>query len=243
MFAMIENRAGRSARRRAREIRLEHWTKSARNGGYAALGAGGVALASTSHGTGSLAASLVAGVGTAVWLARRPTEASRWLQGAEAEQRTAHALKPLKALGWWVGHDRSIPKSKANLDHVLADPTGKFMVYVDTKAWHAKNAVIRLSDDLRLMYGPWDKTRDVRTVEWEAGRLHEELGVPVVPVITIDGGEVQGQRPGFIQMGGTYVISSKLLVTALSAMQSAGRPDPRAVRRLADRVNATFPAA
>lgn len=240
---MNENRAGRSARRRAREIKLEHWIKATRNGGYAALGTGGVALFSTNHETGSLAASLVAGVGTAVWLARKPTEAPRWLQGAQAEERTAQALKPLKSLGWWIGHDRSIPKSKANLDHVLIDPCGKFIVYVDTKALHAKGAVIRLDEGLRLMYGPWDQTSKVRTVEWEAKRLHEEIGLPVVPVISVDGGDVQGQRPGFIQMGGTYVISSKLLVTALSAMQSAGKPDPRRVRQVADRVNTAFPSA
>lgn len=240
---MFNDRAGRSARRRAREIKMQHWVKSSKMGGVAASGAGGVALFSTSHVTGSLAASLLAGVGTAVWLSRKPTEAPRWVQGAQAEERTAQVLKPLRSLGWWVGHDRSIPKSKANLDHVLIDPTGKFLVYVDTKAWHAKGAVVRLADDLRLMYGPWDQTPKVRTVEWEANRLHEELGLPVVPVITVDGGEVQGQRPGFIQMGGTYIISSKLLVTALSAMQSAGTPNPRRVRQLADRINATFPSA
>jgi hypothetical protein len=116
-------------------------------------------------------------------------------------------------------------------------------VYIDTKAWHAKGAPIRL-DGNRLMYGPWDQTSKVNTVEWMANRIHEETGLPVVPVVCVDGGNVIGQpgRAKFIEMNGTYVIGSTILFTTMALMNQSSGPDLAKVKRIRAMIDQKFPA-
>lgn len=51
-----------------------------------------------------------------------------WATGAEGEERTASYLDPLASEGYVVFHDRKIPLSKANVDHIVIGPTGVFVV-------------------------------------------------------------------------------------------------------------------
>lgn len=241
---MKRSNAGRSAHNRARALKADHVKKSVKVGAYSAAALGVGTYAASLNSVGSLAASLAAGVATAVWWSRKPSGASSWTQGAAAEERTASLLAPLVQLGWWVGHDRSIPRSRANLDHVAIHPSGRFLVYIDTKAWHARGALIRWQNDA-LMYGPWDKTKAMRTVKWEARRLSEETGLPVVPVIAVDGGQVIGNtgNPGFISADDMYVVSSRLLFHTMALMDKVNGPDKRAVDRVAKKIDTTFPPA
>lgn len=245
-MAIINSRsnAGKSAANRARALKAEHFKKSARVGAYAGTATLVGTYAALQDATGSLAASLALGVGTAVWWSRKPSGAASWLQGAQAEERTAKVMEPLTRLGWWVGHDRSIPRSRANLDHIAIHPSGRFLVYIDTKAWHARGAAIRWENGA-LMYGPWDKTRAVNTVKWEASRLNEETGLPVVPVICIDGGHVESNtgHPGFIHVDGLYVVTSSLLFHTMALMDKVNGLDLRAVERVAKKINTAFPPA
>lgn len=231
--------AGYSASRRAAKL----YVVQARSTLLLATGAGtaGVAVAAVPSGSVSVA-SLVAGgavwVGTAVWGLRKPGDWQRWLQGAKAEWRTGRVLNQLRRQGWGVLHDRSVPKSRANLDHVLAHPSGKFLVYVDTKAWHARNARIRL-DQGRLMYGPWNQGQKVETVAWEASRLEEATGLPTYRVIAVDGGEVIG---GIINFNGAYVVGTAFLLDFLRGI-SATAPDARRARRVTRTIEQQFTPA
>jgi len=142
-------------------------------------------------------------------------------------------------------HDLSIPKSKANLDHVLVHPSGKFAVYVDTKAWHAARARITWDNRGRLMYGPWDQTPKMKTVEWEASRLHEETGLPVIPLIACDRGNVIGPTgsPGVINVNGTYILRSDALFNEISRMDPLNGPDRRTADRVRKTIERKFPVA
>jgi hypothetical protein len=51
-----------------------------------------------------------------------------WSIGANGEAATARYLDPLAEHGFVVMHDLSIPRSKANVDHVVIGPTGVFVV-------------------------------------------------------------------------------------------------------------------
>jgi hypothetical protein len=142
-------------------------------------------------------------------------------------------------------HDLSIPKSKANLDHVGVHPSAQFLVYIDTKAWHSKGAKIKWDRD-RLMYGPWDKTANLRTVEWEASRLAEIIRLPVICVIACDGGTVvgnQGPQTRIIQVGDSYVMQAEDLMFNLGNLGAGLPTDPRAVRKVRNRIREQFPAA
>ncbi|MER6860773.1 NERD domain-containing protein, partial [Streptomyces pilosus] len=50
---------------------------------------------------------------------RTASAAARWAHGAEGEAHTARLLAPLQTAGWHLRHDLALPKSRANLDHVL----------------------------------------------------------------------------------------------------------------------------
>lgn len=245
-------KAGYSARRRAKLLRRKHIRESLV---WAVWAAGGsvvlVFLLFRSLSVGSLAAGAGIGVLVAVRLSRRPSEASRWLQGAEAEKRTGKTLARLEPLGWGVLHDLSIPKSRANIDHVVIHPSGAFVVMIDTKAWHVKGAKIRMSDG-RLMYGRWNKTDQMETVRWEARRLTEETGLTVVPVIVCDQGTVVDGTgaSGMITVGSTergdppmHILGSHNLYPALFRMDQLTGSDPAQVRSVTRTIGRRFAAA
>lgn len=163
-----------------------------------------------------LAAGGAAGVALGVWHWRKPSQWRSWLQGARAEYRTGRQLNRLKREGWGVLHDRRIPRSRANLDHVLVHPSGEFLVYVDTKAWHAKKAIVRVNRG-SLMYGPWSQSSKAETVAWEASRLQEVTGLPTYAVITVDGGKVNG---GNLIFRGVRVVESGHLLQTLDSFSS-----------------------
>ena len=60
-----------------------------------------------------------------------PEHVERWRVGAEAEKRTAKALRRLTKRGWVVMHD--LPDDYGNRDHVAIAPSGKIFL-LDTKA-------------------------------------------------------------------------------------------------------------
>lgn len=163
---------------------------------------------------GLLAASGIAGVVLGRWQWQKPSQWRSWLQGALAEHRTGKLLNKLKREGWGVLHDRRVPRSRANLDHVLVHPSGEFLVYVDTKAWHVKKAVIRVTGG-RLMYGPWSQATRVETVAWEASRLQDFTGLRTIPLIAVDRGKVNGDSLIF---RGVRVVSTRVLVDVLTTM-------------------------
>jgi len=172
---------------------------------------------------------------------RPPPDAKRWFQGGFGERRTARALavarRSGRLRGWWFAHDLRVPRSRANLDHAAVHPSGRVVLYLDTKAWHAKGAVVKM-DGSKLKYGPWDQTKALDTVKWEARKLAEGVrGVPVVPVIVCDKTTVEG---GIIELDGAYVVSSRNLVQALRGIDS-GRRDKSEARRVRRLIEAGFP--
>lgn len=192
------------------------------------------------------AAALAGAVGVAMLAltgARCPDDAKRWIQGGLGERRTARKLAAARRFGslrgWWFAHDLKIPRSRANLDHVAVHPSGELVVYLDTKAWHAAGARVRV-DGARLMYGPWDKTKALDTIQWEASRLLDGLKgtVPVIPVLVCDGASVEGRA---IDLDGMWVVASDELPRLLRSLSRAprNRRDAQAVREL---IKANFPA-
>lgn len=98
-----------------------------------------VAVLTLSGGVSGTAAALLGVVATvpplrrgwAVWAV--PEEVDRWRRGAVGERATAVTLRGVEALGWPVLHDRTIPGSAANIDHLVVGPGGVFVL--DSKHW------------------------------------------------------------------------------------------------------------
>jgi hypothetical protein len=65
-----------------------------------------------------------------------PASTIAWRTGAAGEERTGELLLPLEAAGFCVLHDRAIPRSRANIDHIVVGPPGVFIV--ETKNYERK---------------------------------------------------------------------------------------------------------
>ncbi|MFD8025454.1 nuclease-related domain-containing protein [Streptomyces lavendulae] len=130
-----------------------------------------------------------------------------WTTGAAGEEATARLLRPLARRGYAVLHDRSIPGSRANIDHLVAGPFG--VALVDSKNWQSKKSTLTITGGL-LRYGRYDQTKALETVVWEAQQAARALGVPVRPILAVHGAKVPAPR-GRTELHGVTVIEAKKL--------------------------------
>ncbi len=72
-----------------------------------------------------------------------PQSENAWKVGAVGEEAVAKALNSLVGDGVHVLHDRRIPKSKANIDHIVVSSAG--VMIVDAKNYRGKIEVTRSS--------------------------------------------------------------------------------------------------
>lgn len=103
-----------------------------------------------------------------------------WAKGAEGEVAVGHALDRLP--GVLVLHDRAVPGSTANIDHIAVAPTGVYVV--DAKQYAGEPHPVRIGDGsiLRLRVGAADRTELVVGVRRQLGVVAEALEDPSVPV-------------------------------------------------------------
>ena len=108
-------------------------------------------------------------------LTEEPASTKAWATGAEGEKLVARNLAVLEPLGVAVLHDRQIPGSKANIDHLVVTSTGVWLV--DTKKHKGKIDV----SHRWLRVGGRDRTSLVDGVERQCNVVHEQLdrAVPV----------------------------------------------------------------
>jgi len=69
-------------------------------------------------------------------LTDEPQSTRSWQSGGKAERELGEALERLREEGFGVLHDRRIPRSRANIDHLVIGPAGVFVI--DTKRWAGK---------------------------------------------------------------------------------------------------------
>jgi hypothetical protein len=164
-------------------------------------------------------------------LAARPGgDAGRWRRGAGGERATAAALARLPRRRWAVLHDRSIPGSRANLDHLAIGPTGVWLI--DSKAY--RGAVRVRWGRVRVAGRPID----TGPTRWEAAVVEDRLGVEVVPLVVL-------HAPGLRRRGGrsgdVRVLPARSLVRELRRRPAVLPGD--SVERIAGRAARLFPPA
>jgi hypothetical protein len=112
-----------------------------------------------------------------------------WRRGAEGERIVGGALDALDAKGVLALHDRRIPRSRANIDHVAV---GTHAVYtVDAKRYQGRIAVrgerlFVAGRDRSKLIAQARRQRDVVRAALDAGGFHD---VPVHPVLCFTGVE------------------------------------------------------
>lgn len=165
---------------------------------------------------------------------QRSRQAARWAAGAEGERRTARRLAPLTRDGWTILHDRALPGSRANLDHLAISPNGVVIV-PDTKRWSARWPVT--VQDGRLYHGDRDVTARLSGLRHEADTVSRVLGVTAVPVVLMDGPRLDGAP---LRVDGIRIVAADQACRHLRTLAStrSGHPHPE---RLAADASRLFP--
>ncbi|MHB1536688.1 MAG: nuclease-related domain-containing protein [Acidimicrobiales bacterium] len=229
--ALVAGDEERRARRRARAgaVLALMTSAAASTSGMSSAGVAEVAWMVTAG------ASLV----LAAWLARRHRDPDRWKRGAAGEQATAALLaRRLRGSRWVVLHDRRVPGSQANLDHVVIGPTGVWLI--DTKT---TRAVVR-ARWRSVWFG--DRRLDVGPLAWEASVLAERLGVTVRPLVVVHRCGPPAARRGLGRRGrrvsGIPVLAADRMVARLKRRSRLPRLRRSEVAVLAARCDALFPS-
>lgn len=110
---------------------------------------------------------------------RQSTKA--WASGAIGEERVAARLDALDEVGIVALHDRRIPGTRANIDHLVVTPWGVWVV--DAKHYAGKKVDFDVVDTFlgfggrkRLLVGGRDRTTLVEGVEWQITKVQEVVG-------------------------------------------------------------------
>ena len=238
--------AGASASARARELRAAgRRTRLVLRGGLALVAAvAGWWLAGWRV---ALVLAVVVAVADTVRAARTWSDAAAWRKGGIGERRTGRMLRPLERAGYTVLHDRSMPGSSANLDHLVIGPAG--VVVVDTKNWGKDT---RITGGLAGLGG----TRRGRVringrpaVERLRGILHgqrlvgkvlsREVGRPiqVTPLVAVHG--ARRMRWGSLQVEGVTLLYARRARRWIRHLPAQYGPED--VARLAEVCRDVFP--
>ncbi|MGW2255411.1 nuclease-related domain-containing protein [Kitasatospora sp. NPDC001660] len=184
-----------------------------------ALGAAGLTAWWTGwHTTSAPALGYAAGaavvLGWLVALAQAPQSTTAWRSGAEGERATERLLRPLARRGWHVLHDRALPFTRANVDHLVVGRRGLFAV--DSKNWQARGARVQFDGRTgTLWYGRQETNKTVTTAQWEATRAASAIGarlgspVTVSAIVCVHGAPVG--RTGILTVGGVTILEARRL--------------------------------
>lgn len=133
----------------------------------------------------------------ALALAGDPQSTRAWERGSTGEQKLAKALAGLEDLV--VLHDRRVPGTRGNIDHILISPAGVFVV--DAKRYEG---LIQIRDrgglfnrDERLYVGSRDCSDLALNMGWQTSAVREALAtartdlssIPIMPVLCFVDGE------------------------------------------------------
>ena len=135
--------------------------------------------------------------GLVLALTAEPSSTTSWAKGAAGEEQAGRALDGFREEGFAVLHDRRIPGSRANIDHLVISPAGIFIVDPKNYAGRVERRDVGgwFKTDLRLVVGGRDRTALVRGAEKQLTLIREALdrtqwaNVPITPLLWFVGDE------------------------------------------------------
>jgi Nuclease-related domain len=235
-------RPGGSAQARWRQLRAAEWTVWIRTLPWRVavllgIGAGGGGFGSLLAPRLGLLLGGLAAVAAGWGLRFRPSpDARAWRRGAAGERRTARLLVPLERHGWAVLHDLAVPRSQANIDHLVIGPGGVFVI--DSKQYRGR---LQLDPSGRLWHGRHPLAPTLQAVSFEADQAAVVLpdpGLAVVPIVAVHGAQVPW---GKVVVEGVPVVPARRLPSRLLALPAVLGPER--VAALADEARLRFHAA
>jgi hypothetical protein len=141
---------------------------------------------------------IAAVVMTPVAMFALPRSTIAWRTGAVGEERTGELLRRLEAEGYRIIHDRQIPGSRANIDHIVVGPPGVFIV--ETKNYEGKLSRAH-------------KERFVAQAKREAAAVAGVVSpVPVTPLVCVHRADLGWFKT---EVDGVRIVTSRELVKVL----------------------------
>lgn len=175
-----------------------------------------------------------------------PQSTTAWDTGALGEERLGQRLNEFASPTLRVLHDRRLPGSRANIDHVAVTPTGVYVIdakrYVDRRpSLRVEGGILRPRVE-RLMFGSRDRTKLVDGVLNQVDVVKTFLGadVPVTGVLCF----IESDWPligGSFTIRGVEVLWPKKLYPSPSCYRRRRPVDTHLVvlRRTVDAASAT----
>jgi hypothetical protein len=173
--------------------------------------------------------------GVALALAGEPAHQRAWARGAVGEIKLAEKLERGTAgSGVVLLHDRQVPGSRANIDHVAVTPSGVYVI--DAKRYKGRISVERRGGLLgprteHLLVGGRDKTKLVdgvlRQVEVLQRAMDDHSSAPVRGVLCF----VDGDWPlfGTLEVRGVPVLPPRKTTALCKAEGPFGEREIRAI--------------
>jgi hypothetical protein len=192
----------------------------------------------------ALVLALAAVAADTVRVARRWDDAAAWRKGAAGERRTARLLRPLERAGYTVLHDRGLPGSRANVDHLVIGPHG--IAVIDTKNWGKNTRIVggRFTGGRgRLFIGRFPARSKLGGITHETDvvtrALTRQLGHPVhvTAVVAIHG--ARRIRWGALNVEGVTLLYARTLRRWIRRLPA--RHDTATIAELATACDRLFP--
>ncbi|MFL6161432.1 MAG: nuclease-related domain-containing protein [Jatrophihabitantaceae bacterium] len=119
-------------------------------------------------------------------LSEEPQSTRAWARGAVGEEKLARRLDPLIERGARVLHDRRIPGTRANIDHLVIGPAGIFVIdakrYAGRPQCKVEGGILRPRTEM-LLVGRRDCTRLLtgmhKQLELVRGAVEQDDNLPV----------------------------------------------------------------
>ena len=113
-----------------------------------------------------------------------PQTTTAWKQGARGEELVAQVLSKQLGERAVLLHDRIVPKTRGNIDHLAIAPSGVWII--DAKKYRGKvekrDVGGWFKTDVRLFVGGRDRSKSVDGLQWQNDAVRTALGDEDVPV-------------------------------------------------------------
>jgi hypothetical protein len=173
-----------------------------------------------------------------------PQSTTAWARGSSGEQRLARQLSAAIGDRAVLLHDRKVPGTRGNIDHLVVAASGVWVV--DAK--HYKGLIERrdvggwFKTDARLYVGKRDRSKALAGMSWQLEAVRAALGgaeVPISAALCFIGGEWKLFAKPF-QQSGVWVTWSKKLADMIAAPGPLGLEE---VVHVAERLARALPPA
>lgn len=172
-----------------------------------------------------------------------PQSTEAWAKGAAGEERVAEVLRARLGLSALLLHDRRVPRTRGNIDHLVIASSGVWVIAAKRHSGKVERRDVGglLRSDMRLFVGGRDRSKLVDGLGWQIDAVRNALGegssVPVHACLSFVGAEwpVFFAKP--FQLAGVWVSWPSKLAELAGGSGPLGEEDiERVARVLAERL-------